>query len=401
MKVLNIVAAACLAGSLFFSCATTGKVEPKKVEKPETVTFASQDGIPVTTDLYMAYDKKAPLILLCHRANWSRGEYLEIAPKLNLLGFNAIAIDQRSGKTKNDVDNATKKAAEEAGKGTTYLDAIQDIQAAIDYASKLSKKKIILWGSSYSSSLGFMLAKSNSDKIAALLCLNQEDSLTISDEEKTKIKCRIFFFSPTFLNKKLNFQNILVKGPEAESEVIENRMILKTFINSKELHYFRYIKPEDKEHIADLMKKAAFQLSAQDSGWWPCKTRSFLSELLFFTAQLFELRQNENEEITSHAVSPDFKPILDYIARSYEKKLTLDGLSAEFGTNRTDLNKLFKMQTGMTAIKYVIDLRLRIARSLLKDTDLPIEQIAAQTSFSIDAFSAPSTHSLHTCYDVF
>ena len=220
----------------------------------------------------------------------------------------------------------------------------------------------------------------------ALLCLNQEDSLTISDEEKAEIKCRIFFFSPTFLNKKLNFQNILVKGPEAESEVIENRMILKTFINSKELHYFRYIKPEDKEHIADLMKKAAFQLSAQDSGWWPCKTRSFLTELLFFTAQLFELRQNENEEITSYAVSPDFKPILDYIARSYEKKLTLDGLSAEFGTNRTDLNKLFKMQTGMTAIKYVIDLRLRIARSLLKDTDLPIEQIAAQTGF------ADSTH---------
>ena len=172
MKVLNIVAAACLAGSLFFSCASTGKVEPKKVEKPETVTFASQDGIPVTADLYMAYDKKAPLILLCHRANWSRGEYLEIAPKLNLLGFNAIAIDQRSGKTKNDVDNATKKAAEEAGKGTSYLDAIQDIQAAIDYASKLSKKKIILWGSSYSSSLGFMLAKSNSDKIAAYLAFS-------------------------------------------------------------------------------------------------------------------------------------------------------------------------------------------------------------------------------------
>ena len=172
MKLLNVFAAACLMGSVFCSCVSSGKVEPKKVEKPVTVTFASKDGIPVSADLYMAYGNDAPLILLCHRANWSRGEYLEIAPKLNLLGFNAVAIDQRSGKTKNDVDNATKKAAEEAGKGTTYLDAAQDIQSAIEYASKLSKKKIILWGSSYSSSLGFMLVKSNADKIAAYLAFS-------------------------------------------------------------------------------------------------------------------------------------------------------------------------------------------------------------------------------------
>ena len=172
MKLLNVFAAACLVTGLFFSCASTANVEPKKVDKPETVTFPSKDGLPVTADLYMAYGKDTPLILLCHRANWSRGEYLEIAPKLNLLGFNAMAIDQRSGKTKNDVDNATKKTAEEAGKGTTYLDALQDIQAAIDYASKLSTKKIILWGSSYSSSLGFVLVKSNSDKIASYLAFS-------------------------------------------------------------------------------------------------------------------------------------------------------------------------------------------------------------------------------------
>ena len=128
--------------------------------------------LPITVELYRSYGNDALLILLCHRLNWSRGEYLEIAPKLNLLEFNAIAIDQRSGKTKNDVYNAAKLAAEAAGKGKTYLDAVQDIQSAIEYASKLSKKNIILWGSSYSSSLGFVLVKSNSDKIAAYLAFS-------------------------------------------------------------------------------------------------------------------------------------------------------------------------------------------------------------------------------------
>lgn len=171
-KLLSAVVVSFLIGSVLCSCTSVENVEPKKVEKPVTVTFPSKDEIPVTADLYMAYGNDAPLILLCHRANWSRGEYLEIAPKLNLLGFNAIAIDQRSGKTKNEIDNATKLAAEAAGKGTSYLDAVQDIQSAIDYASKLSKKKIILWGSSYSSSLGFVLVKSNSDKIAAYLAFS-------------------------------------------------------------------------------------------------------------------------------------------------------------------------------------------------------------------------------------
>ena len=219
-----------------------------------------------------------------------------------------------------------------------------------------------------------------------VMSLNEKDKMKITDVGQSSIKGRIFLFNPKFLNKKLNFENIRVRGAEAESEVVENRMILKPFINSKELNYFRYINPEDSAHISDLMEKARFQLTQQDSGWWPCKTRSFLTEILFFVAQIFELKQNENKEVTSFAVSAELKPILDYIARSYDKKITLDALSAEFGTNRTDLNKLFKKETGMTAIKYLIDLRLRIARSLLKDTDLPVERIAEQTGF------ADSTH---------
>ena len=218
------------------------------------------------------------------------------------------------------------------------------------------------------------------------MSLNEKDKMKITDVGQPSIKGRIFLFNPKFLNKKLNFENIRVRGAEAESEVIENRMILKPFINSRELNYFRYINPEDSAHISDLMEKAHFQLTQQDSGWWPCKTRSFLTEILFFVAQIFELKQNENKEVTSFAVSAELKPILDYIARSYDQKITLDALSAEFGTNRTDLNKLFKKETGMTAIKYLIDLRLRIARSLLKDTDLPVERIAEQTGF------ADSTH---------
>ena len=220
----------------------------------------------------------------------------------------------------------------------------------------------------------------------AVLCLNENDSIKIPPEVQDSVKCRVFLFNPRFLNKKLDFENIRQRGMDAESEVVENRMILKAFVNSSTLNYVRFINPEDRQHILELMDKAQFQLEKQDSGWWPCKTRSFLTEILFFLAQLFELKQDENQVVNVTAVSPFLKPVLDYIARSYDKKITLEKLCSQFGTNRTDFNRRFKEETGMTAIQYLIDLRLTIARSLLKDTDLPVERIAEQTGF------ADSTH---------
>ena len=88
-------------------------------EKRETATssftqveFPAADELMITGDLYLAHeDKSTPFIVLCHQANWSRGEYREIAPKLNELGFNCLAIDQRSGKSVNDIDNLSVKKA--------------------------------------------------------------------------------------------------------------------------------------------------------------------------------------------------------------------------------------------------------------------------------------------------
>ncbi|MDF1672231.1 MAG: hypothetical protein P1U41_01915, partial [Vicingaceae bacterium] len=99
----------------------------------KTVSFKAKDGLEITADLYLTKDDKAPIIILFHQAGWSRGEYKEIAPKLNKLGFNCMAVDQRSGGDVNEIDNETFKRAEKKGLPTTYVDAIPDLNAAIDY----------------------------------------------------------------------------------------------------------------------------------------------------------------------------------------------------------------------------------------------------------------------------
>ncbi len=125
----------------------------------ETVTFESKDGVKVTSDIYMAHPNTAPFIILFHQARSSRGEYREIAPKLNELGFNAMAIDQRMGYGIAGVENETAKRVEIKDDYPTYLDALPDMEAAAAYAKKhLAKGKIILWGSSYSASLVLKMA---------------------------------------------------------------------------------------------------------------------------------------------------------------------------------------------------------------------------------------------------
>lgn len=116
------------------------------------VTFQSSDGVTVTADVY-GQDKSLPYILLFHQANFSRGEYNEIAPKLQKLGFNCVAVDLRAGKEVNFIQNETAQSAKLKNYPCEYLDADKDLLAAIEYVKSLTKERIVLFGSSYSASL--------------------------------------------------------------------------------------------------------------------------------------------------------------------------------------------------------------------------------------------------------
>lgn len=131
----------------------------------KTISFKAKDGLEVTADLYLTKDEKAPMIILFHQAGWSRGEYKEIAPKLNKLGFSCMAVDQRSGETVNDVTNETFKRAEAKGLPTTYVDAMPDLNAAIDYvtANYKTASYTLIWGSSYSAGLVLKIASERKD----------------------------------------------------------------------------------------------------------------------------------------------------------------------------------------------------------------------------------------------
>jgi len=132
------------------------------------VTFLASDRLEVTADFYL-YDRGAPYIILFHQENSSRGEYREIAPKLLRMGFNCLAVDLRSGKECNFVQNETAALAQKNNIPVTLLDCEKDIRAAMEYVEKTAiRNRYILFGSSFSASLAMKVANQHRRVVAVI-----------------------------------------------------------------------------------------------------------------------------------------------------------------------------------------------------------------------------------------
>lgn len=114
-----------------------------------------------------------PFVILFHQAGFSRGEYIETADKFLELGFNCMAIDQRSGDQVNGVINETYKLAKEKNLPTEYMDAMPDIEAAVDFVrDSFEPDALYILGSSYSSVLSIIYAAQNPDAVDGVLAFS-------------------------------------------------------------------------------------------------------------------------------------------------------------------------------------------------------------------------------------
>ncbi|CAG5085729.1 alpha/beta hydrolase [Parvicella tangerina] len=140
------------------------------------ITFPSKDSVTIFADIYQGKTKQVKL-LLCHQAGYSRGAYKETGILLSKLGFNAMAMDQRSGESAKKVPNLTYQEANQKGLSTEYMDAKQDIEAAIDYLYEHNDNKpIVILGSSYSASLCLLIGSKN-PKVKAIAAFSPGEYL--------------------------------------------------------------------------------------------------------------------------------------------------------------------------------------------------------------------------------
>jgi len=175
----------------------------------ETIALRAADGLEISADLYRAKAADdAPWVVLAHQAGASRGEYRKIAPRLSELGYNAIAIDQRSGKDFAGVRNGTAQRAAARGVTQNYAAAEPDIAAAIAWVRKRSKAAVLLWGSSYSAALAIWMAGDTPALVDGVVAMSPGEYIRgrVIAKAAAKIKVPVLMASPA--NERSRWQRM-------------------------------------------------------------------------------------------------------------------------------------------------------------------------------------------------
>jgi alpha-beta hydrolase superfamily lysophospholipase len=133
------------------------------------------DGLALTAELVAATAPRRGTLLLFHQAGSNLGEYAPIQPELARLGFDSLALDQRSG---GDGWGRRNQTAARVGRDPGYRAALPDLQAALAWArGRDARGRVLVWGSSYSAALVFLLAAEAGPGVSALLAFSPGEYL--------------------------------------------------------------------------------------------------------------------------------------------------------------------------------------------------------------------------------
>jgi len=216
---------------------------------------------------------------------------------------------------------------------------------------------------------------------ACTICMNECDQIKFFDVQEDMTK--IMWFKPTVINVRFTFD--VINNPNRSLSCSENQDIfyLMQFTQEAEptmkILSLHTIDSSVIEHKLQLLKEL---LSMQDSSFWPCRCRSYLFEILFCLA-----RQEENDEKINNLLFCDGYSrmaidVIYYLQSSYNQKITIERLADEFHTNRTTLLNDFKEYTGQSINQYLVQLRLTMATTLLRDTELSVDEICDRIGFN-------------------
>ncbi|WP_412074641.1 GlxA family transcriptional regulator [Streptomyces xanthophaeus] len=83
--------------------------------------------------------------------------------------------------------------------------------------------------------------------------------------------------------------------------------------------------------------------------------------------------------------SAGIEPTLQWLETRLGQAVTLPDIAAHARTSISSLTRRFRTHTGHTPLQYLLHARIAEAQRLLRETEIPVEQIAARTGFTSPA----------------
>lgn len=213
-----------------------------------------------------------------------------------------------------------------------------------------------------------------------VFCINEKENIII--DKSLNINIKVMYFHPSIINSMLNFENIRSIPMDFPQTVIQDCYLLKHFIyrdksyygkiNISQLTYKRF------ELLLGLFNK---ETSMQNRDNWPCRSRSYVMEILFLIDSVYLENNNFNDSLNKD-IEEELYSIILYLYNNYNRKITINELTNKFNINRTTLSEKFTNYVGETVITYLNKLRINMASTMLRDTKIPIYEVMERVGFS-------------------
>lgn len=102
-----------------------------------------------------------------------------------------------------------------------------------------------------------------------------------------------------------------------------------------------------------------------------------------FVSSLIQDQQSQvkQEEIHDYSYQVYVDHTLEYIEHNYQKNIKVQNIAHYIGINRSYLTNCFKSVLNMSPQEYILNYRMNQAGLLLKNTNLPINEIANQVGY--------------------
>lgn len=213
-----------------------------------------------------------------------------------------------------------------------------------------------------------------------IFCLNEMDVLHIDDPKN--IKTKSIHFLPSLVNDVFSIENIRDDALQLTDSQNRDYYLFQPFIirsndNIGQLN----IDMITAQRISEFMNYLDTELASLSNNFWRCRSRSYFLQILFFLQHICTEKEvsNKFEILNDSDIS---NKILLYLHANYEKKISLQQLTEVFHINRTTLAGEFQKTTNLSIFEYLIRLRVHMASIMIKNTDLPINEIMYRTGFN-------------------
>lgn len=211
----------------------------------------------------------------------------------------------------------------------------------------------------------------------SLVCLRNGEFI---DEVKSPgYRATVLPFHPAIVNASFTYERIASENRGFSRTEDQDLYCLLPFIG-RDPYAFQPILlgPHNELRIHELVDRIGDQLATTDHNGWPCLTRSYFIELLFYVERVRSI----NPSLDPVCADPLVANVLVYLNTFYPDRITIDSLTDKFATNRTTLAERFSKSTGTTVIDYLNRLRTHIAGLMLRGTMLPVSDIMYRVGFN-------------------